>query len=158
MPVDIVIDGLEELRGKLERFPKEAQDGAGEMVGEYVLNIMREYAPYKYIPFKSAYGGFFSDKQRKYVMASIREGKIKPGGPNRSQGLREGWVKMGEGADMLIVNPVPYAGFVVGDTDQSRMHKKIGWWTVGQRLRDRTGKIEELAKAGVDKAMKKLGL
>jgi len=38
------------------------------------------------------------------------------------------------------------------------MHKKIGWWTVGQRLRDRAGKIEELAKAGVDKAMKKLGL
>jgi len=158
MPVDIVIDGLEELRSKLDRFPPEAQDEAGEMVGEYVLNIMREYAPYKYIPFKSAYGGFFSDKQRKYVMASIREGKIKPGGPNRSQGLREGWVKMGEGADMLIVNPVPYAGFVVGDTDQSRMHKKIGWWTVSSRLGERAEQIERLAKAGVDKAIEKLGL
>ena len=106
----------------MERFPNEAQDGAGDMVGEYVLNIMREYAPYKYIPFKSAYGGFFSDKQRKYVMASIREGKSKPDGPNRSQGLREGWVKICDGAYKLIVNPGPYAVYVVGDIEHSRMH------------------------------------
>ena len=38
------------------------------------------------------------------------------------------------------------------------MHKKIGWWTVGQRLKDRAGEIERKAKAGVDKAMKELGL
>ena len=51
---------------------------------------MQEYAPYKYIPFKSAYGGFFSDKQRKYVMASIVKAS-EVAGANRSQGGYEGW-------------------------------------------------------------------
>jgi hypothetical protein len=158
MPVDIVIDGIEELRYKLDRFPKEAQDEAGNMASDYVLNIMKEYVPYAYVPFKSAYGGWFSEKQRKYVMARIQEGTIRPGGPSRKQTLRKGWQKMGEGADTLVVNNIPYAGFVIGDSDQARMHKKIGWWTVGQRLKDRAAEIERRAKAGVDKALKKLGL
>jgi len=102
MPVDIVIDGLEELRGKLDRFPKAAQDGAGNMVSDYVLNVMKEYVPYAYVPFKSAYGDWFSDKQRKYVMARIHEGSIRPGAPSRTQTLRGGWTKMGEGADTLF--------------------------------------------------------
>ncbi len=158
MPVDIVIDGLTELRSKLDRFPKEAQNKAGDMVSDYTVNIMREYVPYAYVPFKSAYGNWFSEKQRRYVMARIHEGSIRPGAPSRTQTLRGGWKKMGEGADSLVVNDVPYAGHVVGDADQARMHKKIGWWTVGQRLKERAGEIERKAKAGVDKAMKELGL
>lgn len=158
MPVDIVIDGLEELRSKLDRFPPEAQNEAGDMVSDYVLNIMREYAPYKYIPYKAAYGGFFSDKQRKYVMAAMREGRMSAGAPHRTQKLRQGWKKMGGGADTLVYNDVPYAGYVVGDGDQANMHTMIGWWTVSSRLGERSEQIERLAKAGVDKAIKKLGL
>ena len=158
MPVDIVIDGLEELRSKLDRFPPEAQDEAGEMVSDYVLHIMQEYAPYKYIPYKSAYGGFFSDKQRKYVMASMREGRMSAGAPNRKQKLRKGWQKIGGGADTLVYNDVSYAGYVVGDDSQANMHTMIGWWTVSSRLGERAAQIERLAKAGVDKAIEKLGL
>jgi len=154
MPVDIVIDGLEELRSKLDRFPPEAQNEAGDMVSEYVLHIMQEYAPYKYIPYKSAYGGFFSDKQRKYVFAN----KLFGGSANRSQRLRQGWKKMGGGADTLVYNDVPYAGYVVGDDSQANMHTMIGWWTVSSRLGERAAQIERLAKAGVDKAIEKLGL
>lgn len=153
MPVDIVIDGLEELRSKLDRFPPEAQNEAGDMVSDYVLNIMREYAPYKYIPYKAAYGGFFSEKQRKYVFANKLFG-----GRSRTQTLRQGWKKMGGGADTLVYNDVPYAGYVVGDGDQANMHTMIGWWTVSSRLGERSEQIERLAKAGVDKAIKKLGL
>lgn len=158
--VDIVIDGLQELRHKLDRFPKEAQDQAGNMVSEYLMNVMKTYEPYAYVPFKSAYGNWFSDKQRKYVMAKISSGEIRPGSPNRkgAAGLRGGWQKMGEGADTLITNDVPYAGYVMGDDTQSRMHQKIGWITVGKRLKDRAKEIERRAKAGVDKAMKRLGL
>lgn len=153
MPVDIVIDGLEELRSKLDRFPPEAQNEAGDMVSDYVLNIMREYAPYKYVPFKAAYGGFFSDKQRKYVFANKLFG-----GRSRTQTLRQGWKKMGGGADTLVYNDVSYAGYVVGDGDQANMHTMIGWWTVSSRLGERSEQIERLAKAGVDKAIEKLGL
>lgn len=153
MPVDIVIDGLEELRSKLDRFPPEAQNEAGDMVSDYVLNIMREYAPYKYIPYKAAYGGFFSDKQRKYVFANKLFG-----GRSRTQTLRQGWKKMGGGADTLVYNDVSYAGYVVGDGDQANMHTMIGWWTVSSRLGERSEQIERLAKAGVDKAIEKLGL
>mgnify|MGYP001196755760 CR=1 FL=1 len=158
MSFDIVIDGLEELRGKMERFPDEAKNEGGNMVGTYVWNVMREYQPYAYVPFKAAYGDWFSEKQRKYVMAAIREGKIGAGSPHRSGHLREGWKKLGEGSDQLIYNDVPYAGFVMGDGAQARMHIKIGWITAGQRLKERAGEIERKAKAGVDKAIKKLGL
>jgi hypothetical protein len=156
--VDIVIDGLEALRSKLDRFPKEAQDAAANQVNKYVLNVMREYASYKYVPFKTAYGGWFSEKQRRYVMARISEGTLHPGSPSRTQALRAGWKTMGTGMDSLIVNAVPYASFVIGDDTQSRMHKKIGWWTVGKRLKERAAEIERQAKAGVDNAIKKLKL
>lgn len=158
MPVDIVIDGLQELRTKLDRFPKEARDGAGEEVTPYILNIMREYVPYAYVPFKSAYGGWFSEKQRRYVMAAIRDKRIRPGSKNRSGKLSEGWKTMGGGEDTLIYNDVDYAGYVFGDNVQARMHIKIGWWTVAQRLKEHAGQIERKAKAGVDKAIRKLGL
>ena len=158
MPVDIVIDGLEELRAKLARFPKEARDAAGNYVTPYILNIMREYAPYAYVPFQTAYGGWFSEKQRRFVMAAIREKRIRPGTPRRTSTLRKGWQYMGEGEDTLVYNDVDYAGFVVGDNAQARMHIKIGWWTVGSRLKERAGEIERKAKAGVDHAISKAGL
>jgi hypothetical protein len=65
---------------------------------------------------------------------------------------------MGGGADTLVYNDVPYAGYVVGDDSQANMHTMIGWWTVSSRLGERAAQIERLAKAGVDKAIEKLGL
>ena len=158
MAFDFVVKGIEELKGKLTKVGKDVQAKVGQDVGGYVVKQMQEYVPYAYVPFKSAYGGWFSDKQRKYVMAKIRSGEIRPGGPNRTESLKHGWqVAQGDG-NTLITNNVPYAGYVIGDADQSRMHKKIGWWTVSTRLNKLTQKIMDVAKVSVDVAIKRLGL
>lgn len=158
MAFNFVVKGIEELKGKLVKVGKEVQAEVGERVAGYVVKQMQEYTPYSYVPFKSAYGGWFSDKQRKYVMAKIREGSINPGAPSRTDALKNGWnVVQGDG-QTVITNNVPYAGYVIGDIDQSRMHKKIGWWTVSTKLNKITQKIMDVAKVSVDVAIKRLGL
>ena len=158
MAFNFVVKGIEELKGKLVKVGKEVQSEVGERVGGYVVKQMQEYTPYSYVPFKSAYGNWFSDKQRRYVMAKIREGSIRPGAPSRTDALKNGWnVTQGDG-NTLITNNVPYAGYVIGDIDQSRMHKKIGWWTVSTKLNKITQKIMDVAKVSVDVAIKRLGL
>ena len=158
MAFDFVVKGVDALKEKLGQVGDAVQAEVGKGVGGYVVKQMQEYVPYAYVPFKSAYGNWFSDKQRKYVMAKIREGSIRPGAPSRTQALRNGWqVAQGDG-NTLITNNVPYAGYVIGDADQSRMHKKIGWWTVSTRLNKLTQKIMDVAKVSVDVAIKRLGL
>ena len=158
MAFDFVVKGVDALKEKLGQVGDAVQAEVGKGVGGYVVKQMQEYVPYAYVPFKSAYGNWFSDKQRKYVMAKIREGTIRPGAPSRTQALRNGWqVVQGDG-ETSITNKVPYAGYVIGDADQSRMHKKIGWWTVSTRLNKLTQKIMDVAKVSVDVAIKRLGL
>ena len=158
MPVNFVVKGVEELKEKLGQIGNAVQAEVGKGVGGYVIKQMQEYAPYKYVPFKTAYGGFFSPEQRKYVMAKIRSKEIVPKSSHRTNALRYGWEMTQTDGNTVITNKVPYAGYVIGDIDQSRMHKKIGWWTVSTRLNKLTQKIMNVAKVSVDVAIKRLGL
>jgi hypothetical protein len=82
---------------------------------------------------KAAYGKtFVSDKQRRYVMARIREGSIDPGFPHRTGNYQRGWKVINKGVSTQIVNDVPYAGFVGGNETQARLNKKVGWRTVSE--------------------------
>jgi hypothetical protein len=158
MGLSFVTKGITELKSKLNKLANNVQAEVGKGVGGYVIEKMQEYVPYAHVPFKSAYGGWFSDKQRKYVMAKIREGSIRPGAPSRTQSLRNGWnMVQGDGLT-TIKNSVPYAGYVIGDADQSRMHKKIGWWTVSAKLGKIVQGVMDVAKVSVDVAIKRLGL
>ena len=154
--VDII--GIKELQNKLAELPDEAQDAAAEEIAPYLVNVFKQYPPYTYVRFKAAYGGWFSDRQRKYVMARIREGTIVPGKSSRTQRLAQGWKVIGKGANSLVVNEVPYAGYVMGDDEQARMPRKIGWKTIGGLVRDRMDQIIRRADAGVKKAIRRLGL
>lgn len=94
---------------------------------------LKRYPPYKYITRKQAYGKtFVSDKQRRYVMAKIREGRIDPGVPHRTSNYQRGWEMdpPNGGVKIKIINTVPYARFVGGDETQARLNAKVGWRTI----------------------------
>jgi hypothetical protein len=156
--VGIEVAGLKELIEKLNSLPDDVQDEAIEAVNAYLLNVLKAYPPYAYVPFRKAYGGWFSDKQRKYVMARIREGTIRPGQSNRSQQFSRGWDVLGYGRKSMIVNQTPYGPYLVGDQEQARMPQKIGWKKLGDTIKGRMEEIYRRADAGVKNAIKKLGL
>lgn len=45
--------------------------------------------------------------------------------------LREGWGYVNYGTNIRVVNPVPYAPFVVGDNTQAKMHRNR-WRTLSK--------------------------
>lgn len=154
----IAIEGAQQIAFDISRLPEEAQDEAANMVNKYLLNVFKLYPTYKYVPFQKAYGGWFSEKQRKYVMMQISKGVIKPGTSQRTQALAKGWKIIGEGRDSIIANEEKHAAYVMGDGEQARMPKMIGWKTMSKIIEDKQSKIDENATAGVKKAIKKLKL
>ena len=146
--VKVYITGYETLYQRLQRLPKEARDAGVEASNEYIVNQMQVQPP-------KPKGGFVwsSDKQRKYVMAKIREG----GYTGRTQQLRQGWKAVGKGYNQIVVNEKEYAQFVQ-DSNQIIGHKLNGWQTVNQVLREKSKEILKKFEGGVKSAIKKLHL
>lgn len=89
MQIRIDIRKLEPVINWLKKLPKGTVKVALPAIAEYLIGDgrhgLKRYPPYKYVSRKRAYGKtFVSDKQRRYVMAMIREGKIDPGYPHRT--------------------------------------------------------------------------
>ncbi len=156
--VGIDISGIQELIDKFDKLPQAAKDGAVDEVSPYLLNVMRAYPSYKHVTYKAAYGGFKSDKQRRFVMANIRNGTITPGKSNRTQQLSRGWVKIGSGQNTILANETPYAKWMYDDGQQANMPRMIGWKTLGATLKEKSAQIMRRADAGIKKALHKLGL
>jgi hypothetical protein len=91
---------------------------------------LKRYPPYKYITRRKAYGKpFVSDKQRRFVMAAIREGRIDPGVPHRTGNTQRGYVMVvsNRGYNVKIVNKTRGAVYTRHDTLQARLNKLAGW-------------------------------
>jgi hypothetical protein len=155
--VDII--GMEQIFDILAILPTEVQDIAADDANEYLLNVFRTYPQYRYVSRARAYpevGGWFSDKQRRYVMARIREGSIKT--PySRTQMFRNAWRIKGNGQSALIVNESPVGEYLMGDGTQSRMAILGGWERVDRILEDRKERVIKLIDGSIKKAMKKAG-
>ncbi len=68
---------------------------------------------------------FVSERQRRFVMASIRSGAITV--PyHRSGALGRSWVKQPLNGGMAIISRLAYAPYVVGDGEQAAYHR--GTW------------------------------
>ena len=156
--VGVEIAGLDDLMVKLNKLPDVVQDHAIDEANKYMLNVLKLYPPYRHVTMKQAYGGFISEKQRRYVMARIAEGTIRPGMPNRSQRFASSWKVVGYGRNSIIANETPYGPYLVGDSSQSSMHQKIGWKKLGDTIKQRMTQIISKAEAGVKKAIRILGL
>ena len=137
--IKVSIKNIDKVQAFLRSVPLGAKTRAGKALADYLVGDashgLKHYASYKYVSYKSI-GGFVSDKQRRYVMKKIREGKIDPGYPHRTGRFQRGWKVTGEPPRYVIKNEIPYSGYVVGDDDQSRMHEKIGWRKVTKNLAD----------------------
>lgn len=135
--IQIKVRGLQETKAFISSLPKHLRGIATKAMAEWFIGDgrrgLKRYPPYKYITRRMAYGKtFVSDRQRRYVMARIREGSIAPGVPHRTGNYQRGWQMINKGVQTQIVNNVPYAGFVGGDEQQARLNKRVGWNTVSE--------------------------
>ena len=146
--VGIDIQGITTFNERLKRLPKEAKDSGVESANEYIVDIMKVEPPKPTRPFV-----WSNDKQRRYVMAKIREG----GYTGRTQQLRNAWKTVGSGYNQIVANETPYAEFVQGD-NQIIGHKSNNWKTISDNLRDKGKEILKKFEGGVKSALKKLKL
>lgn len=155
--IGVDVRGMEQVANLLKNLPRVAQDDASQAVAEYMLEIEKAYPPYQYVTRKQAYPptGWQSDKQRRYVMARIREGSITPGSPHRTQAFRNAWRIEDRGVNAFLVNETPY-GVHLKDPRANHM-KLIGWTTISEDIEKRQSQILRKAQAAVDKAIRKLG-
>jgi hypothetical protein len=158
--------GLDGLLSRISSLPKELQDEILADVSEYAMQILAEYPQYRYISRAQAYGqqagglGWFSDAQRRYVMAAISEGKITI--PyTRTGNLGASWTVTRSGDKIVISNSAQYAPYVVGFAAQSRHEKSVGWKKITdtlQKLSFRSSKFRDVVMGAVMKAIRKLKL
>ena len=155
--VGISIDGLPETQRIITNWPQEAKDAASRAAAEYLVERFKAQPSQKYVTRRRAYGvTFFSEKQRKWFFAALRSGEISV--PyNRTQGMRNSWQIIGRGEDIIIANETQAAVYTMGDDTQSRHEKLVGWKTVGQHLKEGSGKLQKRMQAAGEKALKKLG-
>ena len=157
--IDIKAETLD--RTRLGEAPAAVQNACANAVAEYMLNVVQEQPPYSYVTRAEAYpevGGWFSDKQRRFVMAQIRKGVIQPGASHRTQEFREAWRIIGEGANVMVANETPYGIFLKDNNRQARMMAMIGWKKIEQDLEERADQIVRIMNAAAKNALRKLGL
>jgi hypothetical protein len=134
MQVKFSVRGIEKLQTYLRSLPRGVVKVGLAAIAEWIIGTpqrgLQRYQPYKYVPRARAYGQTFkSDKQRRFVMAAIREGRIDPGVPHRTGNTQRGWyAKVGNGGyRMVIGNDTPGAYFTRHDTGQARLNALAGW-------------------------------
>ena len=128
------ISGIKEFQDYIKALPRGVKITAMRAITEYVIGnpqrgLMR-YPRYKYVSRKSAYGRtFVSDKQRRYVMAMIRKGKIDPGAPHRTGIYQRSWQAQEANNDWRRVDVINTASHAehVGGPNQARLNAKVGW-------------------------------
>jgi hypothetical protein len=131
--------GIPELRAWLKALPNNIKEIAARAVAEYLVGDeshgLKHYPNYAHVPW-SQVGGFVSDKQRRYVMARIREGSIEPGVSSSNGYFRDAWQYKAQGSRYVITNDVGYAKYLVGPGSQSRRAIAQGWRTTVQNISD----------------------
>lgn len=159
--IRIKVRTLEEAEAFIsEQIPRKFRGVYAEAVAGGLVIELRKQPPYKYVSRFEAYGmqeggrGFFSDKQRRYVMARLRDGTFDPGAPKRTgqttgrpgQPVRSGpgFRVENKGAKAVIANTEPGARWTVNDTWQARQPAKVGWQKVGKTI------VDNIDKAMVD--------
>jgi hypothetical protein len=138
--IEITQQGVPQTISKLERVKAWFRRDFGSAIAEYLVGDMshglKHYVPYKYVSIAQS-GGWKSEKQRRYVMAMIAEGKIDPGVPHRTGNMQRGWKYAEQGAGRwIITNAAPYTKWVVGVGSQTQMHAKQGWRDVAEVVRN----------------------
>jgi hypothetical protein len=143
---------FERLEKKLKSFERDHVLGAAvNEVGEKLLDKLRTYPPYRYVSRRAAYGQpFFSDRQRRWFFAALRDGTLKIG-DNRTGKLRQGWrMEEVKPTERRLFNEVAYASYVQGErNDQARQPKLVGWLTISEYPKRFKSEMEEAFKDAI---------
>ena len=157
--------GIDQLMSRVGSLPKVYIDELIDEVGEYAVGVFTEKQPrYKYISRAQAYPnapagpGWFSERQRKYVMARIDDGSINI--PYHRTGQMMAAWKLRKGDDNFsLVNDAPGIQFVMGE-QQSKHEEMVGWKKasviIAGALTFRSSKFREAVNRAYQKAIRKL--
>ncbi len=160
MMLKITSRGVPELQAWLKGLASEVKDLATRSVAEYLVGDethgLKHYPPYKHVPW-SAIGGFVSAKQRRYVMARIREGSITPGISASNGYFRDAWQYKAQGSRYEITNDVEYAKYLVAPGQQSRRSLAQGWRTTVDTIKANLKGAYRHANAEIKKWLKTHG-
>jgi hypothetical protein len=161
------ITDLTRIQNKLAQLPPQAIDAGLEMAGNYLLNVLvnKEIPPYSYVSRAEAYGdmgfgpGWFSDKQRRYVMAAIHDGRITiPYDRGGTYGIQSRWRIEGAGAQRTLTNDSPGAPWVYSDPKPPRQLAMVGWLGMELIIEKYKTNLYQSFMRGVNNAITKLGL
>jgi len=138
-PLEIRYKGKQIRIGDIERtimqLPKNIRGAAVEFTAKEFIKHYKKYPRYKYVSRLRAYpevGGFFSDKQRRYVMAKIADGTMNPGRQSRTRALQNGWHIEGRLSPLQIVNDAPGAVYAYHPIYQARQLDLVGWKDINE--------------------------
>lgn len=153
--------GVEKWQAYLRQLPRGTVKIGLRAIAEWLIGTpqrgLMRYQPYKYVSRKQAYGQTFkSDKQRRYVMAAIREGRIDPGVPHRTGNTQRGYVmrETNGGYGMSIDNAAPGAYWTRDDQGQARLNALAGWRTAGSIIETNIAGAIRHAQAAVNAFLK----
>jgi len=149
--LSITTVGAEALSAKLGLLAPEAIKIGLEDAAEYTQLQMQTYPGQKHVPMI-----WVSEKQRRYVMARIRDGSIQVP-RSRTYGLQGSWTKSVSGYTATIAAGASYAHWVQGE-DQARMMSSIGWQTTKQFVSNKAAQVFHMFELGVKRAIAMLGL
>ena len=157
--ISFEVTGIEGVQKMLEKLPPEIQADVTNDVSDFVIELLKIYPDQRRVTRAAAYGQtFFSDQQRKFFFAALRDGRITV--PyNRTYGQKDAWHKEeGSIGKITIVNQSKGVMFTRDNQRQSRHEAMVGWAKVKDVLDGSMQRIFGAAGAAVKKAIKRLGL
>jgi hypothetical protein len=159
MNIKFNVRGLEEVKAYLKSLPRALKDTAMKAFTEYLIGNqshgLKHYSPYKYVMRKRAYGQTFKSdkqrrfKQRRFVMAAIKEGRIDPGVPHRTGKGQRGWQMAKTPRGYSISNNEPSMYYSMSDTGQANLNRMAGWRNVAKAIADNMAGAMRHANAAV---------
>ena len=130
--IEISARSIQRVRDWLSSIARGVRGRALEAFTEYIVGNnqhgLKHYPPYKYVSRTRAYGKpFVSDKQRRYVMASINSGDIIPGQSQRTGKQAESWGYTVQGTRARVYNTAHGSKYTMGNKTQTNLAALGGW-------------------------------
>jgi ribosomal protein S7 len=165
MPNSIEVQGLESLASRIKSLPEEGKRQVFEDVSVYGLEVLRQQesqTPKNYVTRAAAYGKpFFTDKQRRYFFAALRDGSIQVPYSRRNR-IGNGWSVEIAGDFVIFKNSLSWATYVIGFAGQSRHERMVGWRNiqdyVENKLSFKSSTFRTVVMTAFQKAIRKLNL
>lgn len=154
--------GVEEFRDYIATLKRGQVKVALLAIGEWIIGTpqrgLRHYKPYKHVPIRKV-GGFKSDAQRRFVMAMINEGKIRPGVPNRSFKSQNSWdlIARNNGYRPVIVGEGEGNVYTRSDKLQSKLNALAGWRKVSDIISTNIHGAIRHAQAAINELIRQKG-